>query len=103
LHNPVHVLSVAVAFGVGFIVLTLLVNARNKWVAGHRAEAMFDSTGLAGLVFYLGAVAGRGQHWPAADCRSGATAWMLALVGITGGGRVQMGRSQSRIWASASW
>jgi V/A-type H+-transporting ATPase subunit I len=31
LHNPIHVLTVAVAFGVGFIVLTLLVNARNKW------------------------------------------------------------------------
>lgn len=44
LHNPVHVLSVAVAFGVGFIVFTLLVNARNKWVAGHQAEALFDST-----------------------------------------------------------
>jgi len=37
-------------------VFTLLVNARNKFIAGHVGEALFDSTGLAGLVFYLGAV-----------------------------------------------
>ena len=40
------------------IVLTLLVNARNKYTAGHVEEALFDSTGLAGLLFYLGAVGG---------------------------------------------
>lgn len=56
LHNPIHVLTVAVGFGVGFIILTLLVNARNRLVAGHWVEALFDSTGMAGLVFYLGAV-----------------------------------------------
>jgi V/A-type H+-transporting ATPase subunit I len=56
LHDPIRVLTIAVGFGVGFIVFTLLVNARNKFVAGHAAEALFDSTGLAGLVFYLGAV-----------------------------------------------
>jgi V/A-type H+-transporting ATPase subunit I len=56
LHDPIRVLTLAVGFGVGFIVFTLLVNARNKLVAGHVGEALFDSTGLAGLVFYLGAV-----------------------------------------------
>jgi V/A-type H+-transporting ATPase subunit I len=83
LHNPVHVLSVAVAFGVGFIVFTLLVNARNKWVAGHRAEAIFDSTGMAGLVFYLGAVAGlAGTAGVQIAGVSAPAAWTLALVGI---------------------
>jgi V/A-type H+-transporting ATPase subunit I len=56
LHDPIRVLTLAVGFGVGFIVFTLLVNAYNKVVAGHVGEALFDSTGLAGLVFYLGAV-----------------------------------------------
>ena len=56
LHDPIRVLTIAVAFGVGFIVFTLLVNARNKFIAGQIGEALFDSTGLAGLVFYLGAV-----------------------------------------------
>lgn len=58
LHEPTRVLTLAVAFGIGFIVLTLLVNARNKFAAGHASEALFDSAGLAGLVFYLGAVGG---------------------------------------------
>jgi V/A-type H+-transporting ATPase subunit I len=69
----VRVLGLAVAFGVGFIVFTLLVNVRNKWVAGRIGEALFDSTGLAGLVFYLGAagwlagLAGAAEFaWPAA-------------------------------------
>jgi V/A-type H+-transporting ATPase subunit I len=73
LHDPVRVLGLAVAFGVGFIVFTLLVNVRNKWVAGRIGEALFDSTGLAGLVFYLGAagwlagLAGAAEFaWPAA-------------------------------------
>src|SRR5512135_36736 len=56
LHDPIRVLTIAVAFGVGFIVFTLLVNAYNKGVAGRASEALFDSAGLAGLAFYLGAV-----------------------------------------------
>ena len=55
LHDPVRALKLAVGFGVGFIVFTLLVNTRNKWVAGRIGEALFDSTGLAGLALYLGA------------------------------------------------
>ena len=84
LHNPVHVLSVAVAFGVGFIAFTLLVNARNKWVGGHFAEALFDSTGIAGLVFYLGAVGGLASVAGAVDIAGlpENAAWMLALFGI---------------------
>jgi V/A-type H+-transporting ATPase subunit I len=56
LHAPMRVLTIAVAFGVGFIVFTLLVNAFNKGMAGRASEALFDSAGLAGLAFYLGAV-----------------------------------------------
>jgi V/A-type H+-transporting ATPase subunit I len=83
LHNPVYVLSVAVGFGVGFIVFTLLVNARNKWVAGHRAEALFDSTGLAGLVFYLGAVGGLvGVAGADVAWFPQSVAWLVALFGI---------------------
>jgi len=56
LHDPVRVLTISVAFGVGFIVFTLLANAYNKGMAGRASEALFDSAGLAGLAFYLGAV-----------------------------------------------
>jgi V/A-type H+-transporting ATPase subunit I len=57
LHDPVRVLGIAVGFGVGFIALTLVANAWNQGVAGRAAAALFDGGGLAGLVFYLGAVA----------------------------------------------
>lgn len=56
LHDPIRMLMLAVGFGVGFIVCTLLVNVWNKAAAGHAGEALFDSGGLAGLAFYLGAV-----------------------------------------------
>jgi len=81
LHNPIHVLTVAVGFGVGFIVLTLLVNTRNKYTAGHVEEALFDSTGLAGLLFYLGAVGGVVSMAGGADLAT--PSWMLAGIGIT--------------------
>jgi V/A-type H+-transporting ATPase subunit I len=73
-------LTIAVAFGVGFIVFTLLVNARNKLVAGLVGEALFDSTGLAGLVFYIGAVGVLASLTGSVDWARPAV-W-LAVVGI---------------------
>lgn len=80
MHNPTRVLTVAIGFGVGFILLTLLVNAYNRLVAGHVASALFDSAGLAGLAFYLGAVGGLATLAGVADLA--APAWGLALLGI---------------------
>jgi V/A-type H+-transporting ATPase subunit I len=82
LHDPIRVLTIAVAFGVGFIVFTLLVNARNKWTAGHFTEALFDSSGLAGLAFYLGAVGVLASLSGAADVAH--PAGVLAGLGIVG-------------------
>ena len=80
LHDPIQVLSIAVAFGVGFIIFTLLVNTFNRLVAGHTAEALFDSGGIAGLLFYLGATGG------IASLASGSAIaipfWLMALAGI---------------------
>jgi V/A-type H+-transporting ATPase subunit I len=80
LRDPIRVLTIAVTFGVGFIVFTLLVNARNKFIAGHVGEALFDSTGLAGLVFYLGAVGSVVSLTGAADF--GKPAGLMAGAGI---------------------
>jgi V/A-type H+-transporting ATPase subunit I len=80
LHDPIRVLTLAVAFGVGFIVFTLLINARNKFIAGQVDEALFDSTGLAGLVFYLGAVGSVVSLAGAADLAQ--PAGVLAGLGI---------------------
>lgn len=80
LHDPIRALTLAVGFGVGFIVFTLLVNTRNKLVAGHVGEALFDSTGLAGLVFYLGAVGSLASLAGALDVLTPAS--VLAGLGI---------------------
>ena len=80
LHHPNKMLILAVSFGVGFIILTLLVNTRNRLVAGHTLEALFDSTGLAGLLFYLGAVGGVASMAGAADIAT--PSWIVAILGI---------------------
>jgi V/A-type H+-transporting ATPase subunit I len=80
LHDPTRVLTIAVAFGVGFIVFTLLVNTRNKLTAGLAKEGLFDSTGLAGLVFYLGGVGSVASLAGAADLTRPAA--VLAGLGI---------------------
>jgi len=80
MHDPIRMLGIAMAFGVGFIALTLLVNAGNRLAAGRVAAALFDSGGLAGLAFYGGAVGGMaslaGAGTPALPF------WPLALAGI---------------------
>jgi V/A-type H+/Na+-transporting ATPase subunit I len=84
LHDPTKMLTVAVLFGIGFIVFTLVVNTWNKLVAGHVGEALFDSTGLAGLLFYLGAAGGlAGVAGMPALAGHGALTWGMAIVGIS--------------------
>jgi len=80
MHDPIRVLGLAVAFGVGFIAFTLLLNAGNKWAAGRVAEALFDSTGIAGLLFYLGVVGGLATLAGAVDVAQ--PSWILAGAGI---------------------
>jgi V/A-type H+/Na+-transporting ATPase subunit I len=81
LHDPTRVLTVAVLFGVGFITFTLLANIYNQLNAGHPGEALFDSTGLAGLLFYLGATGSIMSLTGPADF--GPLAWGAAVLGIT--------------------
>ena len=80
MHDPIRVLGVAVGFGVGFIAFTLLVNAGNRWAAGQVGAALFDSTGVAGLLFYLGAVGVLASLAGALDVAQ--PAWLLAGAGI---------------------
>ncbi|MEW6591883.1 MAG: V-type ATPase 116kDa subunit family protein, partial [Pseudomonadota bacterium] len=80
LHDPIRVLTIAIGFGVGFIVFTLLVSTRNKLAAGRVGEALFDATGLAGLLFYLGAAGSLASLAGAADVA--APAGIAAALGI---------------------
>lgn len=60
LQDPGRLLAIAVAFGVGFISLTLVINIYNRLVAGRAADALLGGGGLAGLAFYLATA--RGLH-----------------------------------------
>jgi V/A-type H+-transporting ATPase subunit I len=80
LQDPTRVLTVAVLFGVGFITFTLLANIYNQLNAGQPAQALFDSTGLAGLIFYLGATGSVMGLAGLADF--GPPAWVAAALGI---------------------
>lgn len=58
LHDPVHMLKAAVAWGVGFITITQLLTIYNRAAAGMAGPALFDAGGVAGLLLYLGAAGG---------------------------------------------
>lgn len=62
------------------LLFTLLAEIYNKLNAGHVAEALSHSTGLAGLVFYLGATGSIMGLAGQADF--GQLAWGAALLGI---------------------
>lgn len=82
LHDPDRILAVAVGFGVGFIVLTQLMNIYNRGAAGQIAAALFDAAGLAGMGFYLGAVGLLASIAGMADLAQPAAA--LAATGLAG-------------------
>lgn len=58
LHDPAHMLALAVAVGVGFICVTLVINSYNRLMAGRKLDAMLGGNALTGLVFYLASARG---------------------------------------------
>ena len=82
MHDPIRILTLAVAFGISFIAFTLLTNIWNRLMAGQIGKAVFDSSGLAGLMFYLGAAGGLAS-WAGVTDIAQAYGW-LAGVGIAG-------------------
>jgi V/A-type H+-transporting ATPase subunit I len=73
LSDPTRMLTLALYWGVGFIVLVTVLNIRNRLADGDRVTALVDRNGLAGLLFYLGMLftgyryaAGAAVGWPAA-------------------------------------
>lgn len=54
LSDPIRMLTVALYWGIGFIVLATLLTIYNRLVERRYAEGLLDSRGLAGLLFYLG-------------------------------------------------
>jgi V/A-type H+-transporting ATPase subunit I len=54
LSDPILMLKLAFAWGVGFILLATLITIRNNLVENRYGEALFDNKGVAGLLLYIG-------------------------------------------------
>jgi len=54
LHDPFLMLEVALYWGMGFILIATSMTIINRWQEGHYIHALFDSTGVAGILLYLG-------------------------------------------------
>lgn len=80
MQDPVRMLGLAVASGIGFISVTLIINAWNRLVAGRIAQALFDGGGLAGLLFYLSMALGLYDLF--ATGRFGPVQGLLACLGL---------------------
>ncbi|MHB8455083.1 MAG: V-type ATP synthase subunit I [Acidiferrobacterales bacterium] len=58
LTNPVRMLTVALYWGIGFIVLGTLLTIYNRLVERRYLDAFLDGKGVAGLLFYVGVLYG---------------------------------------------
>lgn len=62
LSDPNRMLTLALYWGIGFILIATALTIRNRLVEGRVLEALFDGKGLAGMLFYLGVLFGA-WHW----------------------------------------
>ncbi|MCP4287876.1 MAG: V-type ATP synthase subunit I [Gammaproteobacteria bacterium] len=58
LSDPLYMLSVALSWGVAFLVLINLISIYNRFVQGDIARAVFDANGLVSAVLYLSVLYG---------------------------------------------
>jgi V/A-type H+-transporting ATPase subunit I len=61
MHDATHMLMLAIVSGIGFIGATFLINIYNHFAIDKPFNALFDGHGVAGLLFYSGAVWGLGN------------------------------------------
>jgi len=54
IHHPNLMLTIALYWGMGFILMALLITIVNRWREGKYAAALFNHTGVAGILLYLG-------------------------------------------------
>ncbi len=62
MEDPIYMLLVALSWGIGFLILVQLISIFNLLAADQPQEALLDSRGVAGLLFYLGGVYGGYQY-----------------------------------------
>lgn len=88
LSDPMRMLGVALAWGIGFIFVANLLTIRNRMTDGQLRDALFDSRGAAGLLLYIGLLL---------------SAWLYATSGVVHFvpmlvGSVALGGMLARSW-----
>jgi len=78
LSDPNRMLTLALYWGIGFILIATMLTIRNRLAEGHVLEALFDGKGLAGMLFYMGVLFG-GWRW-VAQGRFGLLETLLIVV-----------------------
>jgi V/A-type H+-transporting ATPase subunit I len=58
LHDPILMLEVALAWGIGFIIVACLLGIYNRIVNGNLTAALLEAHGAVNLLFYLGFIVG---------------------------------------------
>ncbi len=85
LSDPIYMLSVALMWGVGFLLTVSLISIHNRLVIGDRLGALFDNNGLVSVGLYLSVLGGvyRLHSGEGFGMSAGlaATACLLALMG----------------------
>lgn len=83
--DPMRMLGVALAWGIGFILLATGLTVYNRMIDGRWGEALFDGKGIAGMLFYVGVIYGLYRALAAGQFGAGeAAAMALPLVAILG-------------------
>ncbi|OQX45576.1 MAG: hypothetical protein B0D88_00035 [Candidatus Sedimenticola endophacoides] len=58
LSDPLYMLSMALAWGVGFLIIITLISIHNRLVEGDLHRALFDTNGLVSIILYLSVLGG---------------------------------------------
>jgi V/A-type H+/Na+-transporting ATPase subunit I len=80
LSDPMRMLAVALAWGIGFILLATMLTIRNRIVDGRMLDALLDSHGAAGLLLYAGLLIGSWCY--AATGRAGIVSLLVICVAL---------------------
>ncbi|MCP4994910.1 MAG: V-type ATP synthase subunit I [Gammaproteobacteria bacterium] len=80
LTDPLYMLSVALVWGVGFLLLITLIAIHNRVVIGDISRAIFDTNGLVSIILYLAVLWGIFNYYKNGEF--GTLALVVSLLGL---------------------
>ncbi len=80
LSDPLYMLSVALKWGIAYLLLITLISVHNRMVERDITRAIFDSNGLVSLLFYLGMIYGLWNYY--ANGEFGLGAMLLSVTAL---------------------